>query len=148
MLQAGLLWFVALPLQVGEYLGGQNSWNVFDACGAIVWLVGFSFETIGDWQLARFRANPTNAGQVCDRGLWRLTRHPNYFGDFCVWWGFYLIAAASGAWWTIASPLLMSYFLLKVSGVNLLESTIVERRPAYREYMARTNAFFPGLPRS
>ena len=83
-----------------------------------------------------------------DRGLWRYTRHPNYFGDFCVWWGLYLIAAAGGAWLTIFSPLLMSFLLMKVSGVRLLERTIADRRPDYVAYMARTNAFFPGPPRA
>ena len=87
------------------------------------------------------------AGRVLDRGLWRYTRHPNYFGDFCVWWGLYAIAAAGGAWWTVASPLVMSFLLLRVSGVTLLESDIAERRPEYRAYQERTNAFFPGPPK-
>jgi steroid 5-alpha reductase family enzyme len=82
-----------------------------------------------------------------DRGLWRYTRHPNYFGEFCVWWGLYLIALGAGAWWALFSPLLMSVLLLKVSGVTLLEKDIGERRPLYRDYIARTNAFFPGRPR-
>ena len=84
---------------------------------------------------------------MLDRGLWRYSRHPNYFGDFCVWWGLYLVAAAGGAWWTAPAPLLMSFFLMRVSGVTLLESTIVERRPAYADYVRRTSAFFPRLPR-
>jgi steroid 5-alpha reductase family enzyme len=116
--------------------------------GLALWSVGLFFETVGDWQLARFRHDPRNAGQVFDGGLWRYTRHPNYFGDFCVWWGLYLIAAAGGAWFTIGSPLLMSFLLLRVSGVTLLEQTIVERRPAYRAYIERTQAFFPGPPRN
>jgi steroid 5-alpha reductase family enzyme len=95
----------------------------------------------------RFKADPANAGRVMDRGLWRFTRHPNYFGDFAVWWGLYLIAAAGGAWWTLLSPLAMSFLLLKVSGVTLLEKTITDRRPDYANYQARTNAFFPGPPR-
>ena len=82
-----------------------------------------------------------------NKGLWRLTRHPNYFGEFCVWWGFYLLAGDAGGWWTANSPVLMSILLLRVSGVALLERDIVERRPGYREYVARTNAFFPGPPR-
>ncbi|MBM4075712.1 MAG: DUF1295 domain-containing protein, partial [Planctomycetes bacterium] len=91
-----------------------------------------------------FQRDPANTGRVMDRGLWRYTRHPNYFGDFCVWWGLYLIAAASGATWTIFSPLLMSCLLLKVSGVTLLEKSITTRRPEYAEYQRRTSAFFPG----
>jgi steroid 5-alpha reductase family enzyme len=104
------------------------------------------FETVGDWQLARFKADPANFKRVMYRGLWRYTRHPNYFGDFCVWWGLYAIAANGGATWTVGSPLLMSLLLMKVSGVSLLERTIVERRPEYAAYQARTNAFFPGPP--
>jgi steroid 5-alpha reductase family enzyme len=99
---------------------------------------------VGDWQLARFKADPANAGQVMDRGLWRHTRHPNYFGDFCVWWGLYLLALSAGAWWSIVGPLIMSFLLLRFSGVRLLERDIGERRPAYAEYVRRTNAFFPG----
>ena len=87
-------------------------------------------------------------GKVMDRGLWRYTRHPNYFGEALLWWGFFCIAAAAGAWWTVFAPLGMTFLLLKVSGVALLEKDIAERRPAYRDYVARTNAFFPGMPRA
>ena len=147
LLQAVLLWFVSLPLQVAAAENSPKDWTVLDAAGVALWTLGFLFESIGDWQLARFKSQPQNAGRVMVRGLWRYTRHPNYFGDFCVWWGLYLIAAAGGAAWTIASPILMSVLLLRVSGVTLLESTIVERRPDYAAYQARTNAFFPGPPR-
>jgi steroid 5-alpha reductase family enzyme len=112
--------------------------------GSALWLVGFVFEAGGDWQLARFKATPGNEGKVMDRGFWGLTRHPNYFGDFCVWWGLYLTALSAGAWWSLPGPLLMSVLLLRVSGVALLEKDIGERRPQYAEYMRRTNAFFPG----
>src|SRR6185436_18626730 len=88
-----------------------------DGFGAILWLMGFYFEAVGDWQMARFKRDPANLRRVMDRGLWRYTRHPNYFGDFCVWWGIYVIAAAGGAAATIASPILMSILLLNVSGV-------------------------------
>ena len=100
--------------------------------------------------MAAFKADPANKGQVMDRGLWRYTRHPNYFGETCFWWGMWLIALAAGgaaAIWTVLSPLLMTVLLLKVSGVALLEKDIGERRPAYRDYIARTNAFIPGPPR-
>jgi steroid 5-alpha reductase family enzyme len=147
VLQAGLLWFVALPLQVAILLDDPPQLFWLDGIGAAVWGVGLFFESVGDWQLARFKSRPENAGRVMDRGLWRYTRHPNYFGDFCVWWGLYLIAAAGGAWWTILSPIAMSFLLLRVSGVTLLESDMAERRPEYRDYQARTNAFFPGPPR-
>jgi steroid 5-alpha reductase family enzyme len=108
---------------------------------------GLLFEAVGDWQLARFKGLPANRGKVMDQGLWRYTRHPNYFGEFCAWWGFYLIALGAGGWWSILSPAFMTFTLLKVSGVNLLEKSLTERRPAYRDYIARTNAFFPGPPR-
>jgi steroid 5-alpha reductase family enzyme len=113
----------------------------------VLWCVGLAFESIGDWQLARFSAAPGNVGRVLSTGLWRYTRHPNYFGDFCVWWGFFLLALAGGAWWSVVGPLVMSVLLLRVSGVTLLEKDIGQRRPEYRDYVLRTNAFFPGPPR-
>ena len=110
--------------------------------------MGLFFEAVGDWQMARFKANPANRGQVMDRGLWRFTRHPNYFGDFLVWWGLYLVAAASGqATWTVVSPLLMSFFLLRVSGVTLLEQSLKTRTAGYPEYVRRTSTFFPWPPK-
>jgi steroid 5-alpha reductase family enzyme len=118
-----------------------------DIAGTALWLVGFSFEAGGDWQLARFKSDPANRGKVMDRGFWRYTRHPNYFGDFIVWWGLYLIAAGAGAWWSIIGPIVMSVLLMRVSGVTLLEKDIGERRPQYADYIRRTNAFFPGPPR-
>jgi steroid 5-alpha reductase family enzyme len=147
LLQAGILWFVSLPIQAALVEDSARELNWLDAIGVALWAIGLFFESAGDWQLARFKANSANANKVMDRGLWRYTRHPNYFGDFCVWWGIYLISAAGGAAWTAASPLLMSVLLMKVSGVALLESTITDRRPEYAAYQARTNAFFPGLPR-
>jgi steroid 5-alpha reductase family enzyme len=147
LLQGAILWFVSLPIQVAAAKNVASPLGWLDAAGIMLWSVGLFFETIGDWQLARFKADPNNAGQVMDRGLWRFTRHPNYFGDFCVWWGLYLIAAAGGASWTVGSPLLMSLLLMKVSGVTLLEKTITDRRPGYAAYKARTNAFFPGPPK-
>lgn len=142
VLQAFLAWAISLPVHAAVLshrpLGG------LDALGAALWLVGFVFEAGGDWQLARFKADPGNRGKVMDRGFWRYTRHPNYFGDFCVWWGFYLIAAGGGGWWSFPGPVLMSVLLMRVSGVTLLEQDIGERRPQYADYVRRTNAFFPG----
>ncbi|MFO0452708.1 MAG: DUF1295 domain-containing protein [Pseudomonadota bacterium] len=143
--QAVLAWIVSLPLLAG--IGAATPLGWLDWLGAALWLVGFVFEAGGDWQLARFKANPANRGQVMDRGFWRYTRHPNYFGDFCVWWGFFLIALSAGGWWSVIGPAIMSVLLLRVSGVALLEKDIGERRPAYRDYVRRTNAFFPGPPR-
>lgn len=144
LLQAALAWFISQPLLAASR--GEAPLSLLDMVGAAVVLTGIFFEAIGDWQLARFKRDPANAGRVMDRGLWRYTRHPNYFGDFCVWWGFYLIALAAGGWWAVGAPLLMSFLLLRVSGVALLEKDIGERRPAYADYVRRTNAFFPGRP--
>lgn len=148
VLQAILLWFVSMPIQIATSLDHARPLDWLDGFGVVLWAIGFAFEAIGDWQLARFKADPLNAGRVMDRGLWRFTRHPNYFGDFCVWWGLYLVAAAGGAWMTVLSPLLMSLLLMKVSGAGLLERTISERRPDYVTYIAHTNAFFPGPSRA
>jgi steroid 5-alpha reductase family enzyme len=145
LLQAGLAWVISLPV-LGACLSVAPL-NGLDLAGAGLWLSGMIFEAGGDWQMARFKADPANKGAVMDRGLWRFTRHPNYFGDFCVWWGLYLIAAAAGAWWSILGPLLMSLLLMRVSGVPLLEKDIGKRRPKYADYVRRTNAFFPGIPR-
>ncbi len=144
-LQALLAWLISAPL--AGAIASAAPLGALDALGAAFAAFGIVFEAAGDAQLARFKADPASAGKVMDRGLWRYTRHPNYFGEFCVAWGFWLLAAAGGAWWTLFAPLLMTLLLLRVSGVALLEKDIGERRPAYRDYAARTNAFFPGPPR-
>jgi steroid 5-alpha reductase family enzyme len=144
-LQGLLAWIIALPLLPAIVTPAPFGW--LDALAGLLWTVGFVFEAGGDYQLAAFKRNSSNAGKVLDTGLWRYTRHPNYFGDFCIWWSFYLFALAAGGWWTIIAPLLMSFLLLKVSGVAMLEKTISGRRPAYDEYIKRTNAFFPGPKR-
>ena len=140
--QAVLAWIISLPL--AGAVAGDAPLGLLDWLGVALWAIGLYFEAVGDWQLARFKADRANAGRVMDRGLWRYTRHPNYFGDFCVWWGLYLLALSAGAWWTVVGPLIMSFLLLRFSGVRLLERDIGERRPAYAEYVRRTNAFFPG----
>jgi steroid 5-alpha reductase family enzyme len=141
--QVLLAWIISLPV-FGSVLSLAKPLGIGDFAGAAVWLAGMVFETGGDWQLARFKADPANRNQVMDRGFWRYTRHPNYFGDFCVWWGLYLVAAFGGAWWSFIGPSVMSVLLMRVSGVTLLEKDIGERRPGYAEYIRRTNAFFPG----
>jgi steroid 5-alpha reductase family enzyme len=146
ILQALLAWIISLPL-LGSLSSGAALGSL-DTVGAALWLLGVCFEAGGDWQLARFSADPANGSRVMDRGLWRYTRHPNYFGDFCVWWGLYLIAVSAGAWWSIGGPILMSILLLRVSGVTLLEKHIGKRRPGYAEYVRRTNAFFPWPPKA
>lgn len=145
-LQAILAWIISLPL-LGATLSTAPL-NGLDLAGILLWLFGFLFEAVGDQQLASFKADPRNAGQVMDRGLWRYTRHPNYFGEACLWWGFGLIALAGGAWWSLIGPALMTFLLLRVSGVRLLESDIAERRPAYADYIRRTSAFLPWLPKA
>lgn len=141
-LQGVLAWIISLPLLPAITSGAAFNW--IDGVAAALWLLGFIFEAGGDYQLSRFKAREENRGRVLDTGLWRYTRHPNYFGDFCIWWSFFLFALASGGWWSFVSPLLMTVLLLKVSGVAMLESTISDRRPEYAEYIRRTNAFFPG----
>ena len=147
-LQMVLAWIVSAPALAA--LCGRRALGVLDALGLALALAGFLFEAVGDHQMAAFKAAPANVGRVMDRGLWRYTRHPNYFGEACFWWGIGLVAlgaGGAGAAWTLVSPLLMTVLLLKVSGVALLERDIGERRPAYGDYVARTNAFLPGPPR-
>jgi steroid 5-alpha reductase family enzyme len=147
-LQGVLIWLIAMPLFVVQLSAKPSLWTWTDVVGLLFWSIGFFFETVGDWQLARFKADPANRGRVMNTGLWAYTRHPNYFGDALVWWGYFLLALpVSGGWWTILSPVLMTVLLLKVSGVALLEQTITERRPDYRDYITRTNAFIPWFPR-
>ena len=148
LLQGLFLWVVSLPVQAGQLPSTPDGLGPLAVIGAVMWAIGLFFETAGDAQLARFKADPANKGRVMDRGLWRYTRHPNYFGDFMVWWGIYLVALEGhGTWWAFAGPLLMSFLLLRVSGVAMLEKTIGTRRPGYEEYVRRTSAFFPRPPR-
>lgn len=142
VLQGLLAWLVAMPLLPA--IGGQAPLDIVDLIALALWTIGILFESVGDYQLSKFKARVGQEGRVLDAGLWRYTRHPNYFGDFCVWWSFFLFALTSGGWWTIASPIVMSILLLKVSGVAMLEATIQKRRPKYADYIRQTNAFFPG----
>jgi len=147
ILQGVILWIIALPLQAVIAEPSEPFGSPLDILGLALWIFGFGFEAAGDWQLARFKADPQNKGRVMDRGLWRYTRHPNYFGECCLWWGIFCLALATGAWWTVVSPILLTILLLKFSGVGLLESTIIERRPEYAAYQQRTSAFVPWRPR-
>lgn len=146
-LQAVLAWIISLPM-FGALAGPGGPWGVLDSLALVLFAIGFLFEALGDWQLLRFKHDPKNRGQVMDRGLWRYTRHPNYFGNFCMNWAWYLAACAVGAWWSLPGPLLISFLLLKFSGVTMLEKDIAERRPGYVEYIRRTNTFFPGPRRA
>jgi steroid 5-alpha reductase family enzyme len=149
--QGLLVCLVSLPVQAGQRAPALDQVTLLQALGVAFWCVGILFEAVGDLQLARFRANPANAGAVMDRGLWRYTRHPNYFGDFMVWWGLYLVAVSDvaglrGLGWTVVGPAIMSFLLMRVSGVPLLERSLKQRRPGYEDYVRRTSAFFPWPP--
>jgi steroid 5-alpha reductase family enzyme len=146
VLQGALLLIVAIPLLAVQAATTVNALIPLDYFGMVVWIIGFLFEAVGDYQLARFKSDPSNKGKTMTTGLWRFTRHPNYFGDTLQWWGFYILAAASGSWWTVLSPVLMTILLLRVSGVTLLDRTM-KTRPGYEEYMRTTNAFLPWFPR-
>ena len=147
LLQGFLMWVISVPILAGMTSGFPAILTPLDWLGALLWAFGLFFEAVGDAQLMVFKANPANKGKVFTRGLWKYTRHPNYFGEALVWWGFYLIAFAAGRWWTIFSPLLMTYLLLKVSGVAMLERTM-RQKPDFEEYKRRTSAFFPWFPKS
>jgi len=148
VLQGVILWIVSAPLLAALHNEEPDSLQVTDFLGLAVWCIGFFFEAVGDWQLARFKSDPANAGKVMDRGLWRYTRHPNYFGDATLWWGFFIIAAGTtDGWLTVFGPLVMTFMLLRVSGVALLERSIKKRRPDYEEYVRRTSPFIPLPPK-
>jgi steroid 5-alpha reductase family enzyme len=149
LIQAVLLWFVSLAVQIGQISPTPAHLTGLDLLGSLVWVAGFTFEAVADWQLARFKADPANRGKVMNQGLWRYSRHPNYFGESLIWWGLFLIALATPhGWWALISPLVITFLLLKVSGVTLLEKDIVERRPEYREYLETTSAFIPWFPKT
>ena len=147
MLQAVFMWVISLVLQSGQMSPLPERFVWLDALGVFVWAVGFFFEAVGDWQLARFKADPANQGKVMDEGLWAYTRHPNYFGEFLIWWGFFIITLATpGGWRTVICPLIVTAVLLKMTGIPLTEKTITEKRPGYRAYVKKTNAFIPWFP--
>jgi len=148
LLQGLLLWVISIPLLAAQVAAQPASLQVLDYLGLAVWTVGFFFEFMGDLQLARFRSIPSNKGKVLDHGVWRYTRHPNYFGDSAQWWGYFLIAVSAGGWWVFYSPLMMTLLLLKVSGVALLEKTLKDSKPQYKEYIEKTSAFFPLPPKN
>jgi steroid 5-alpha reductase family enzyme len=148
LFQGLMMWLVSMPIQVGGYVDNPHvAVNV--VLGVALWALGLTFEAVGDFQLVRFKAEPANAGAVMDRGLWRYTRHPNYFGDACVWWGIWLVVA--GHWvgvLTVFAPALMTFLLVRVTGKALLERRLGRSRPGYAEYVARTSGFLPRRPRT
>lgn len=145
-LQALLAWIISIPLL--SSLSSTAEIGLIEIIATVIWVAGFAFESTADQQLYRFKSNTENRGKVLDRGLWAYSRHPNYFGEFLIWWSYFLFAVSAGGWWTVFSPLLMTLLLLKVSGVSLMEKGITERRSQYREYIESTNAFFPAKRRN
>ncbi len=146
-LQGTLMWVVSLPVQLSHR--AEGSIGVLAVIGVALWTVGLYFEVVGDIQLSRFKADSANQGKVLDSGLWRYTRHPNYFGDACVWWGIAIVACSvSVGVWGLIGAAVMNVLLLKVSGVALLERSLVRRKPEYQAYIDRTSAFIPRPPKS
>lgn len=149
LLQGAIAWVVSAPVQVAATDPTPASLGILAFLGAAVTLFGIAFEGIADLQLSRFLAHKDESGKaVMDEGLWRYSRHPNYFGNATLWFGIWLIALQTGsAWWTVIGPIVMTFFLLKVSGVALTEKNVKKSRPGYEEYMERTSAFVPLPPR-
>lgn len=146
LLQGFLLWMISTPLLAAQYTSQTETLTWLDYGAMALWLIGFFFEAVGDFQLARFKANPDNRGKLLTSGLWRYTRHPNYFGDATQWWGFYAFSAAAGSYWPIFSPILMTFLLLRVSGVSMLEKSLKDTKPGYERYVRSTSPFIPWFP--
>lgn len=142
LLQGVLVWIISAPL-LAIQLSTKSTLSFLDYIGIGVWLVGFVFEAGGDYQMSKFKKNPRNKGKLMQSGFWKFTRHPNYFGDAAVWWGFAILSISSGTYLTVLGPALMTWLLLKVSGVAMLERTLVETKPGYKEYVQKTSAFIP-----
>jgi steroid 5-alpha reductase family enzyme len=148
ILQSIFLWVISLVVQFGQFSMTPASFTRLDILGVAVWTAGFLFESVSDWQLTRFKADPQNKGKVMDRGLWAYSRHPNYFGEFLIWWGLFLITLSTpNSWWTVLSPVIITSVLLKMTGIPLTEKTIVNTRPGYADYIERTSAFIPWFPK-
>jgi steroid 5-alpha reductase family enzyme len=147
ILQGILMWLISAPLLGAQYYDGGKSLNILDIAGIALWITGFMFEAGGDWQLAVFKANPSNKGKVLDSGFWRYTRHPNYFGDSAIWWGYGLICLAAGSYLPLLGSVLMTLVIIRVSGVALLEKSLKEQKPEYRAYVEKTSSFIPWFPK-
>jgi len=147
LLQGILMWLISAPLLGAQYHGQEKNPGILDYAGIAFWITGFIFETIGDYQLARFKADPSNKGKVLSSGLWRYTRHPNYFGDSAVWWGYGFLCLGAGSIWPVLGSILMTALIIKVSGVALLEKNLIDKKPEYREYIDKTSAFIPWFPK-
>lgn len=147
LLQGFLLWLISAPLLGAMHFGAGGNINLFDWLAIIVWIVGFMFEAGGDFQLARFKANPINKGKVLNKGFWKYTRHPNYFGDSAVWWGYGLFSIAAGCYLAVLGSILMTALIIKISGVALLERSLKDKKPEYIDYINKTSAFIPWFPK-
>jgi len=146
LLQGILMWVISLPLLGINLNSSSPNLEVLDFVGIFVWLIGFVFEAGGDFQLARFRKDITNKGKVLDTGFWHYTRHPNYFGDSAVWWGYGLLCVSTGSYWYVTGSVLMTLLIIKVSGVALLEKSLKEAKPQYHDYIRKTSSFIPWFP--
>jgi steroid 5-alpha reductase family enzyme len=147
LLQGLLMWLISAPLLGAQFYGYDRNLNLLDYAGIGLWLTGFIFEAGGDYQLAVFKADPSNKGKVLDTGFWHYTRHPNYFGDSMVWWGYGVISLAAGSIWPVLGSVLMTALIIKVSGVAMLEKSLKVQKPQYQEYIEITRAFFPWFPK-
>lgn len=147
LLQGILMWLISAPLLGAQFYFSSDKLGILDFCGVFIWIVGFVFESVGDIQLAHFKANPSNKGKVLNTGFWHYTRHPNYFGDAAVWCGYGFMSLATGSYIPVLGSILMIALIIKVSGVVLLEKTLKESKPAYQEYIEKTSAFIPWFPK-
>lgn len=147
LLQGTLIWLISAPLLAAIYFETEKSFSVTDIIAIIFWTTGFVFETVGDWQLKQFKAVESNNGKLLQTGLWKYTRHPNYFGDAAVWWGFAFFSIATECYIPVLSAVLMTWLIIKVSGVAMLERTLINSKPGFEDYVKKTNAFFPWFPK-
>ncbi|MCX6225908.1 MAG: DUF1295 domain-containing protein [Bacteroidia bacterium] len=147
LLQGILMWLISAPLLGAQYHNTGNTLSVFDYIGVFMWLTGFIFEAGGDIQLARFKADPSNKGKVLNKGFWHYTRHPNYFGDAAVWCGYALICISAGSYVPVLGSVLMIALIIRVSGVALIEKTLITTKPGYNDYIEKTSAFIPWFPK-
>lgn len=147
LLQGTLMWLISAPLLGAQFYTDSTKLNILDYTGIALWIIGFLFEAGGDYQLAVFKSDPSNKGKILDKGFWRYTRHPNYFGDSAVWWGYGLICLAAGSYLPVLGSVLMTALIIKVSGVAMLEKSMKEQKPQYRDYIEKTSSFIPWFPK-
>lgn len=147
LLQGVLMWIISLPLLGVNINSDSGITPILFYSGLIIWIIGFVFETGGDYQLSKFKKNKGNKGKVLSSGFWKYTRHPNYFGDSAIWWGFGMISLSVGGYWYIIGSIVMTLLIIKVSGVALLEKTLKSQKPEYKEYIKNTSAFLPWFPK-